>query len=185
MNFKLNKKLGTSLIVLLVMTCFIPAIAGASSLGHGRQDKGVDRKGYHRPVLGIWQDQQMVQKLGLTEEQVKQVRDQDFTFREKRLVLKAQLDGYRLQMDKAFSGDDIDDTAVLSLAQKISDVKGKLFIQKIESRLALGKILNADQITKLKSSDMHQKKRGSRYGEKYMTRHHTIEMPGDKKPFEN
>ncbi len=125
MNSKLSKKFGTGVMVLLITVCFIPAMAGAFAAGDGRQDKGFDRKDHHRPALGIWRNPQMVQELELTTEQVKQLRDADFTFREKRLALKAQLDSLRLQMDKAFSDDIVDDTAILSLAEKISDVKGK------------------------------------------------------------
>ena len=120
----------------------------------------------HRPALGIWRDPQMVQKLELTAEQVKQVRNADFTFREKRLGLKAQLDSLQLQMDKAFTDDVIDDTAVLSLAEKISGVKRKLFIQKIEARLEVGKLLNADQINKLELHDMQPKKQVRKHGKK-------------------
>ena len=158
MNLKLSKKLVTGVAVLLITVCFIPATAGAFASEDGKYDKGFDRKDRHRPALGIWRDPQMVQKLELTAEQVKQVRNVDFTFREKRLELKAQLDSLRLQMDKAFTEDVIDDTAVLSLAEKITDVKGKLFIQKIEARLAVGKLLNVDQINKLKLYDMQPKK---------------------------
>ena len=61
-------------------------------------------------------------------------------------------------MDKAFSQDVVDDTAVLKTAQTISDVEGKLFVGKIEALLTLGKILNADQMKKLKIDDMHQEK---------------------------
>ena len=150
MNSKFSKKFGMRLVFLLITAFFIPAIAGAFVPGDGKPDKGYHRKDRHRPVLGIWRNPQMVQKLELTAEHVKQLRDVDFTFRERRLGLKAQLDSLRLQMDKAFTDDVIDDTAVLALAEKISDVEGKLFIQKIESRLAFGKILNADQINNLK-----------------------------------
>jgi len=185
MNSKLSNKIGTGLVVLLITVCFIPAMAGAFAPGDGKHDKGFDRKDRHRPVLGIWRDPQMVQKLGLTAEQVKQVRDADFTFRENRLQLKGQLDSLRLQMDKAFSDDVVDDKAVLSLAEKISDVKGKLFIQKIEARLAVGKLLNADQINKLKQYDIHPKKQGRKHGKKQISASHSIEKLGDKKRFEN
>ena len=113
MNSKLSKKFGTGVMVLLITVCFIPAIAGAFASEGGKHDKGFDRKDRHRPALGIWRDPQMVQKLELTAEQVKQVRNVDFNFREKRLGLKAQLDSLRLQMDRAFTEDVIDDTAVL------------------------------------------------------------------------
>ena len=183
MNSRLSKKLGTGVVVLLISVCFIPAMAGAFATGDGRQGKGFDSKGHHRSALGIWRDPQMVQKLGLTAEQVKQVRDADFTFRGKKLELKAQLDSLRLQMDKAFSDDIVDDTAVLSLAEKISDVKGKMFIQKIEARLVVGKLLNADQINKLKLYDMSPKKQDRKPGKKQISANRSIEKVGDKKCF--
>ncbi|MBT8332488.1 MAG: hypothetical protein KJP06_09195 [Deltaproteobacteria bacterium] len=166
MNLKLSKKLGIGVVVLLITACFIPAVAGAFATGNGMHNKGFDRKDHCQSALGIWRDPQMVQKLELTAEQVKQVRDADFTFRENRLGLKAQLDSLQLQMDKAFSDDVIDDTAILSLSEKISDMKGKLFIQKIEARLAVRKLLNADQINKLKLYDMHLKKQDRKPGKK-------------------
>ena len=166
MNLKLSKKLVKGVAVLLITVCFNLTIAGAFASEDGKHDKGFDRKDRHRPALGIWRDPQMVQKLELTAEQVKQVRNADFTFREKRLGLKAQLDSLQLQMDKAFTDDVIDDTAVLSLAEKISGVKGKLFIQKIEARLEVGKLLNADQINKLKLYDMQPKKQVRKHGKK-------------------
>ncbi len=177
MKTKLSKNIAPGVIVLLLTVCCIPAIAGAFAPGDGRQDKGFDRKDHRRPALGIWRDPQMVQKLGLTTEQVKQLRDADFTFREKRLALKGQLDSVHLKMDKAFSDDIVDDAVVLALAEKISDVKGKMFVQKIEARLAVGKILNADQIKKLKLYDMHQKKQGRRQSEKHISGPLSVERP--------
>ena len=166
MNSKLSKKLGTGVVVLLITVWFIPAIAGAFAPGDGKHDRGFVRNDRHRNVLGIWRDPHMVQKLGLTAEQVKKVRDADFAFREKGLPLKAQLDSLWLQMEKAFTEDVVDDKAVLSLAEKISNVKGKLYIQKIEARLAGKKFLSADQINKLKLYDRQQKKQGRKYGKK-------------------
>ena len=166
MNSKLGKKLGTGVVVLLIAAFFIPALAGAFAPGDGKHDRGLDRKGRHRNVLGIWRNPLMVQELGLTAEQVKKVRDADFTSREKHLELKAQLDSLKLQMEKAFTENVVDDKTVLALADKISDVKGKLFMQKIEARLIGIKLLNADQINKLKLYDMQKKKKGRKRGKK-------------------
>lgn len=179
MNLKLSKKLVTGVAVLLITVCFILAIAGAFASEDGKHGKGFDMKDRHRPALGIWRDPQKVQKLELTAEQVKQLRDADFTFREKCLELKAQLDSLRLQMDKSFTEDVIDDTAVLSLADKITDVKGKLFIQKIEARLAVGKLLNADQINKLKLYDMQPKKQVRKHYKKQISASRSIEKVVD------
>ncbi|MBW2605129.1 MAG: hypothetical protein JRE28_12580 [Deltaproteobacteria bacterium] len=185
MKLKMSKKLGTGIMVFLIAVCFIPAMAGAASPGHQRQGKGFAMKGHHRSALGIWRNPQMVQNLEFTKEQVKQLKDADFTFREKRLALKAQLDSYHLKMEKAFSDDIVDDTAVLTLAKKISDVKGKLFVRRIESRLTLGKILTEDQINNLKLHKIHQKKQGPRCGEKHISGRHSIERPDDRMSFEN
>ena len=185
MNSKLSKKLGTGAVVLLITVFFIPAMAGAFAAGDGKHDRGFDRKDRHRPALGIWRNPQMFQKLELSVEQVKQLRDADFTFREKRLALKAQLDSLRLQMDKAFSDDIVDNTAVLSLAKNIAGVKGKMFIQKIEARLEIGKLLNADQIENLKLHDLYPKKQHRGSGKKQISDNRSIEKYGGKKCFEN
>jgi hypothetical protein len=107
----------------------------------------------------------MVQELGLTDEQVKGLREADFTHREKRLQLKSKLDGLHLQMEKLFSADPVNESDILQIAQKISDLKGKLFVRKIESRLAVGKLLSADQLKKLKMFDLHHHaKHGKKHG---------------------
>ena len=185
MNSKCSKKFTTGVIVLLIMVCFIPALALAGTPVDQRQGKGFDMKGHHGPILGIWRNPQMVQNLELTENQIKQIKDVDFTFREKSLALKAQIDSLRLQMDKAFSDDIVDNTTVLSTAKNISDMQGKMFVQEIESRLALGKILNADQIKKLKLYDMQTRRKGPGQGGKHNMQDRLMEKAGDENSFEN
>ena len=174
MNSKQIKKVGTGIIVLLISVCFVPALAGAFALEDG-PERGIHRKGHHRSPLGIWRNPQLVQEANLTGDQVKQIRDADFSFREKCLALKAQLDGFHLEMDKAFTDEKVDIAAVLSLAQKISDIKGKLFIQEIEARLAVGKILNKDQMEKLKLYKIEEKKKGPKQSKKYSSGKRSIE----------
>jgi len=169
MNSRIGKKIGTGIMAFLLTICFIPAISGAFAPGDGRQHSGFHGEGHHRPPLGIWRDSQMVQKLGLTEDQVKQIRDADFSFREKCLPLKAQLDGLRLQMEKAFSQDVVDDAVVLKTAQTISEIEGKLSVRKIETLLTLGEILNANQIKELKIYEMKQKRKDMKQCQKQLS----------------
>jgi Spy/CpxP family protein refolding chaperone len=185
MKSKLSKKIGTGLVVLLITVCFIPAMAGAFGPGDRRHGKGFGHRGHHRNALGIWQNPQMIQNLNLTDDQVKKIRDADFASREKCLELKGQLDSLRLKMDKAFSEDNVDDAAVLSLAEKISDLKGKLFVRNVESRLTLGKLLNAEQLEKLKQHQMQQKKRGRSRGHKFISKGNAFEKPGNVKRLTN
>lgn len=175
MKTKLSKKFCTGVIFLLITVCFFPAIAAAFTPGDTKSIKEFDGKDRNRPILGIWRDLQLIKELGLTPEQVKNVRDADFTFRENQLTLKAQLDGLRLQLDKTFFGDVLDEQALLALAEKIASVKGKLFVQDIESRLALGNVLNADQIKKLGLYDLHSERQGPKPGKKHISKHHPAE----------
>ena len=177
MNTKLRRSVDRGIMVLVLATFFmaavaLPAMAGASAMTAVWHKGPMERPRHHRPPLGIWQDPQMVQKLELTEAQIKELRDADFSAREKRLELKAQLDRLDLQMEKAFSADTVDQKAILKLAEKISDVRGRLFIQKIESRLAMGKILSADQMNKLKHQLWQEKKCDRQTGRKARVRNH-------------
>lgn len=167
MNLNLRKKLFTGAMVLLITAFFIPTFAGAFTPGDHKSDRGFGMKRNHRSPLGIWQNQKMIQELGLTDQQIKELREADFAHREKRLQLKSKLDGLRLEMEKLFSIESVNETEVLQLAQRISDQKGKLFVQKIESRLGVRKLLTAEQLKKLKEFDFkHHTRRGKMYGHK-------------------
>ena len=165
MNSNLRQKFFTGAMVLLVTVFFIPAFAGAFTPGDCKPDRGFGMKRHHVSPLGIWRNPKMIQELGLTDEQVKGFREADFAHREKRLQLKSKLDGLRLEMEKLLFADPLNEAEVLQLAQKISDQKGKLFVQKIESRLAVGKLLTADQLKIMQRFDFrHHATRGKMYG---------------------
>jgi len=87
-------------LVLLVTVFFIPAFAGAFTPGDCKPDRGFGMKRHHASPLRIWRNPKMIQELGLTDEQVKGLREADFAHREKRLQLKYKLDGLRLEMKK-------------------------------------------------------------------------------------
>lgn len=168
MSKRMSKKAGIGVMVLLVFICFVPAMAGAFAQGSGENGKGVDGKRQHHSPLGIWRNPQMVEKLHLTDQQVDQLRDLDFAHREKQQVLKAQLDSLRLQMDKAFTEDTVDNAIVREIAEKMADAKGSMFVEKIDSRLALEAALTADQVDKLKQYRMNKKRKGMQQGQKQM-----------------
>ena len=172
MNIKLKARTVTGVMALLIVAAFIavtiiPALAAAMPGSKDAwQEKGMDRPRPSAPALGIWRNPQLAEKLGLTDEQVDQLRDADFNAREKFLEARAQLDHLRLQMDKAFSQDSIDQVGVRQLAQQMADAKGHLFIQEVESRLAVGRILNTDQTNMLRQQVLQQEKQGPKGGDK-------------------
>jgi Spy/CpxP family protein refolding chaperone len=162
MSAQLKKQVGKGVMVLFVALSLIavgiaPASAGKHSDGYDWQTGDRGKQQHCRSVLGIWKNQKLVQELELTDDQIAQLKDSDFAARENQLELKAQLEGYRLEMEKAFSAEKPDENSVRQLAGKIAAAKGDLFVQKVESRLTVAKILNADQIEKLKGHAMRQK----------------------------
>lgn len=175
MTKTLNKKICTIGMILVIMVCFTPTIASAAVPGKKKIDKCHRGIEHHRSCLGIWRDTELGLKLGLTQKQIKLIRDADFSFRDRHLALKAQLDRFHLELDKTVSKDIIDEQTVIKAAQQISDVKGKLFVQRMESRLALGKILNTDQTKQLGLFNLNPKHRHLKPGKKCPSKYHTKE----------
>jgi Spy/CpxP family protein refolding chaperone len=155
MNSNLRQKFLTGAMVFLVTVFVIPGFAGAFTQGQCRPEKGFGMKKHHMSLLGIWQNPKMVQELGLTDKQVDGLKKADFAHREKCLELKSKLDVLHLELEKLFAAESVDEAKVLEVAQKISDLKGKLFVQRIESRLTVAKLLTADQVDKLKMFRSH------------------------------
>jgi len=146
MNSNLRQKYFTGAMVLLVTVFFIPAFAGAFTPGDCKPDRGFGMKRHHASPLRIWRNPKIIQELGLTNEQVKRLREADFAHREKRLQLKYKVDGLRLEMKKLFSTDPVNEAEV-------------------ESRLEVRKLLTGDQLKKLKRFDFHHHARhGKMYG---------------------
>jgi Spy/CpxP family protein refolding chaperone len=155
MNSNLKQKFLTGTMVLLVAVFVILGFAGAFTQGQCGHEKGFGMKKHHMSPLGIWQDPKMVQELGLTDKQIQRLKEADFAHREKCLKLKSKVDALHLDLEKLFAAESVDETKVLEVAQKISDLKGKLFVRRIESRLAVIKLLTADQLSKLKMFTSH------------------------------
>ena len=155
MNSNLRQKFFTSAMVLLVTVFVIPGFAGAFTQGQCRHEKGFGMKKHHMSPLGIWQNPKMVQELGLTDKQIQELKKADFAHREKCLELKSKLDVLHLELEKLFAAESVNEAKVLQVAQKISDLKGKRFVLRIESRLAVSKLLTADQVGKLKRFRLH------------------------------
>ena len=87
----------------------------------------------------------MVERLELTSEQIKRLKDADFAFRKTHFELKAQWDLLHLELEKAFTADTADEASIQKVAQKLADVKGKIFLQFIFFRLKTDKILTPEQ----------------------------------------
>ncbi|MBU0968767.1 MAG: hypothetical protein KKA54_20595 [Proteobacteria bacterium] len=143
-----------ALIIFLVLTFFaVPAMAGshAQDNRHGEDFGRHEEHRDHQSLSGLWQNPEIAEKLGLSDKQITELKNADFTFRKQQLELKAQLNMLHLEMEKAFSEQKLNETAVRELAGKMADVQGKMFVQNIESRLAATKYLTEEQLIKFQA----------------------------------
>ena len=157
MKTRLNKKITTAVLATLLTVSLIPMTSHACRKGGGGQGAGSGcamkggQKWKQGSSLGIWRNAQLVQSLGLNDEQVHKLKEADFTAREKQQTLRAELDSLRLKMDHAFSADKVDEDAVRNLSKKIAASKGQMIEQRTENRLTLQSLLTPEQLTKLNS----------------------------------
>ncbi len=154
MNSNLRQKLFTGVMFFWIAVFFIPSFAGAFTYGNDRPHQRLGMIRHQGALLGIWQNPKMVQELKFTDEQIKKLKEADFAHRENCLQLKSKLDALYLEMEKRFAADSVDEDKVLQLAQKISALKGEMFVKATKSRLTLIKILTADQLKNLKHFDL-------------------------------
>ncbi|XCN73624.1 MAG: Spy/CpxP family protein refolding chaperone [Candidatus Electrothrix aestuarii] len=157
MKTRLNKKIATAVLAGLLTVSLLPMSSYACRKGGGGQGagSGCAMKGGQKwkkgGSLGIWRNAQLVQTLGLSDEQVHKLKEADFTAREKKQTLRAEINSLHLKMDHAFSADKVDEDAVRKLSKKIAATKGQMIEQRVENRLTLQKILTPEQLTKLNS----------------------------------
>lgn len=138
-------------IFLLIGIFFVPAVSSAFRYGDGKCDRGMGMHGkkMQGTFFHIWNNPKIVEELGLSDEQIGKLKDADFAMKEKHLELRSQLNRLNLEMEKVFSEKTIDEPKVLELANKMSEVRSKLFMDRIESRLNMTKILTDEQLEKL------------------------------------
>lgn len=150
-----GEKRGIRAVVFLFLVIIISAVAGAFSSGDAMPGiaphPGRELQPHPMPPTALWRNQKIIEALNITEEQISKLKEADFAFRERQLELIAPLEKLQLKMEKAFTAEPVDSSAVIGLAQKMADLQGKLFIQDTEFKLTFEGLLTTDQLKKLKS----------------------------------
>ena len=140
-------------IFLLVGIFFIPAMASAFRQGPGKYERGLGMpmKMMQWSSFHIWNNPEVVDKLALSDDQVAKLKEADFAMRETHLELRSDLNRLNLEMERAFSEKAVNNAEILELANKMADIRNKLFMDRIESRLKMTEILTDEQLEKLES----------------------------------
>ncbi len=153
MTTSIKQNLFRVAILLLIGIFLVPAIASAFRNGDRNFERGMGMhgKGMQWAYYQIWDNPKVVEELGLTDEQVGELKEADLAMKENHMELRSQLNQLSLDMEKAFSEKTTNDTEVLELANKISEIRNQLFMDRVESRLKMTKILTAEQLEKLET----------------------------------
>jgi Spy/CpxP family protein refolding chaperone len=153
-------------VFLLVGFFLVPAVASAFRGGPGKSERGMgmSMKGMQGGPFFIWNNAKIVEELELTDEQIGKLKEANFAMKEKHLELRSQLNRLNLEMQKAFSEKTINDPEVLESANKMAEIRSKLFTDRVDARLKMTKILTDDQYKKLETLQQRNPENCPRFG---------------------
>jgi Spy/CpxP family protein refolding chaperone len=153
-------------IFLLIGFFLVPTVAFAFRGGPGKSERGMGMhmKGMQGSSFCIWNNPQIVEDLELTDEQIDKLKEADFAMKENHLELRSQLNRLNLEMQKAFSEETVNDPEVLELANKMAEIRSKLFMDRVEARLKMTKILTDDQFKKMQTLQQRNPENCPRFG---------------------
>jgi Spy/CpxP family protein refolding chaperone len=152
MATSIKKNLVRAGILLLIGIFFLPSIASAFRQGYGKSEKGMGRmhmRAMQWPSFHIWNNPEIVEKLDLSDEQINELKEADFSMKENHLEFRSQLHELNLEMEKAYLEKPVDEPKVLKIANKMSEIRNDMFMDRIESRLKMTNILTDEQFEQL------------------------------------
>ncbi len=99
---------------------------------------------------GFWRNPQLADKLALSQEQVKSLRDIDYGFLTKAIKLRAELDQLQLAHEKLAA--EKKDAEAQAAIEKLAQLHAELFRLHAEAKTAAAKALKPEQMAVLESS---------------------------------
>jgi len=137
---------------LILVVVFI--FSGALMAGNGYRDKDCRED---------WKGPGMIYKmLDLTDEQQSQIHDIHIKYQKQSIPLRADLQLARLDLRETFSEND-NDKEIKNAAEKVANIKQKLYLMKIEEKLEMRNVLTEEQLEKWQDRAPLQGKRHMRY----------------------
>lgn len=100
----------------------------------------------------IWKDKELLQKAGITEEQASKIREMHFQTQKDRLKIGSDLKLKQLEMNELMDADKPDDGKIMAKAKEISALREKLYLQGVQQRLEMKKLITPEQEEKLRGA---------------------------------
>jgi len=124
---------------------------------HGKSyssHKGFDHGSAHQPGKSSFEHVLCFQKkLGLTKEQIDKIKAHEFEFKKMEIQTKADHAIAHMELDRLVHSETVDEAGMRTLADRISEIKSRKIHAMVEAKIAILKILTAEQ--RQKANKMH------------------------------
>ncbi len=155
----MKKILTVSLIVSFL------ALSVAVVFAQPQQRMNRARRTFDRPqnrILGVLKANQ--EDLGITDEQIEQIQDLVFSFKEKSLKMQNESSLSRLELQKLMQNrDNLDYDKIKAILSKTSAVRNEMFIQGLKLKEEINNVLTPEQREALKDMGRKGMRSGARY----------------------
>ncbi len=160
------QKIMISLIGLLVAAVFMqPPVYAESKDKKAMDGEHFRDRHFKGQCEGLFGDPvRIYKKLGLSDEQVKNIVAVNKEYAKKILNFREKLAPKRIQLKKLFLEDNVDIDKVKSLLKEIADLKVDLHVLRIQQWLEIEKLLTPEQKAKIKLYRMNKMHKGRRGG---------------------
>lgn len=98
----------------------------------------------------IWKNKSLAKEIGVSEEQVKKIKDLSIATEKKLIKIRADMELKEIDLREVLDADKPDEGKAINLIKEIMKKKTEAWILKIKQRIAMKKTLTTEQMEKLK-----------------------------------
>lgn len=144
-----------------------PLLLGLAQTAGAKEETHPGKRGGHN----FWHSEQMVETLALTPEQIEQLEADSATFAARGKAIAKRTKASRQEMREALAAEEFSAEKVTQLGKDIADLAAERATLNTERKIAVRRVLSAEQWSKLESSrkqmgeKMKKKMRGGPRGE--------------------
>lgn len=143
-----------------LVTALAFSLSGAMlyAIRPGPPGRGADAsaESMHRPPPPV-PPAEVLQDLGVSEEQIASLRDIEYASRKKAIDLHADVERAELELRRIMDSDAPDEDDVMEAAEKVNRTRGELFKSDLLTRLKVQRLLGVEIIRKLHEPGRHER----------------------------
>jgi Spy/CpxP family protein refolding chaperone len=137
----------------------LPMLASAQGFEGWRGERGRDRMGGPR-LMAMLENDRVKSALGLTDEQTSKLRQIMVEGRKSAIKTRADLQVRNIELRELLRADQPNRDAVLHKVQEISDLRGQMMRERVDSLLAAKAVLTPEQQQKIRTFMSERRGRG-------------------------